>query len=118
VGGQTAGHCVQVMFQTWQVVGVSTDGGDSRRQVVATEPGEHLALSCRCSSSVRLSGWRVSQPVTCRTVGGAGALDGFQRARVDLLRGDVAFASDLLGHAPALLLKAATSKTVEVARLP
>jgi DNA-binding CsgD family transcriptional regulator len=34
-------------------------------------------------------------------------LDGFQRARVDLLRGNVAFASGLLGDAPALLLKAA-----------
>ena len=37
----------------------------------------------------------------------AGPLDGFQRARVDLLRGNVAFASGLLGDAPALLLKAA-----------
>jgi DNA-binding CsgD family transcriptional regulator len=37
----------------------------------------------------------------------AGALDGFQRARVDLLRGNVAFASGLLGNAPALLLNAA-----------
>ena len=37
----------------------------------------------------------------------AGPLDGFQRARVDLLRGHVAFASGLLGEAPALLLKAA-----------
>ena len=37
----------------------------------------------------------------------AGPLDEFQRARVDLLRGHVAFASGLLGEAPALLLKAA-----------
>jgi DNA-binding CsgD family transcriptional regulator len=37
----------------------------------------------------------------------AGPLDDFQRARVDLLRGNVAFASGLLGDAPALLLKAA-----------
>jgi DNA-binding CsgD family transcriptional regulator len=37
----------------------------------------------------------------------AGPLDDFQRARVDLLRGHVAFASGLLGEAPALLLKAA-----------
>jgi ATP/maltotriose-dependent transcriptional regulator MalT len=37
----------------------------------------------------------------------AGPLDGFQRARVDLLRGHIAFASGLHGEAPALLLKAA-----------
>src|SRR4030095_9475089 len=37
----------------------------------------------------------------------AGALDDFQRARVDLLRGNVAFASGRLGDAPALLLEAA-----------
>jgi DNA-binding CsgD family transcriptional regulator len=37
----------------------------------------------------------------------AGPLDDFQRARIDLLRGNVAFASGLLGDAPALLLKAA-----------
>jgi hypothetical protein len=36
----------------------------------------------------------------------AGPLDGFQRARVDLVRGNVAFASGLLGEAPALLLQA------------
>ena len=30
------------------------------------------ALSWGCSSSVRESGWRVSQPVTSRTVGGGG----------------------------------------------
>jgi DNA-binding CsgD family transcriptional regulator len=37
----------------------------------------------------------------------AGPLDGFQRARVDLLRGHVAFASGLGSDAPRLLLKAA-----------
>jgi DNA-binding CsgD family transcriptional regulator len=37
----------------------------------------------------------------------AGALDESQRARVDLLRGDVAFASGAFGAAPQLLLKAA-----------
>ena len=37
----------------------------------------------------------------------AGALDEFQRARVDLLRGDVAFASGAVSDAPRLLLKAA-----------
>jgi DNA-binding CsgD family transcriptional regulator len=37
----------------------------------------------------------------------AGPLDEFQRARVDLVRGHVAFASGLLGDAPALLLRAA-----------
>jgi DNA-binding CsgD family transcriptional regulator len=37
----------------------------------------------------------------------AGPLDEFQRARVDLLRGNVAFASGRLGDAPALLLEAA-----------
>jgi DNA-binding CsgD family transcriptional regulator len=37
----------------------------------------------------------------------AGPLDEFQRARVDLLRGHVAFASGLGGDAPPLLLKAA-----------
>jgi DNA-binding CsgD family transcriptional regulator len=37
----------------------------------------------------------------------AGPLDAFQRARVDLLRGHVAFAAGLLGEAPALLLQAA-----------
>jgi DNA-binding CsgD family transcriptional regulator len=37
----------------------------------------------------------------------AGALDEFQRARVDLLRGDVAFASGAVSDAPPLLLKAA-----------
>ena len=36
-----------------------------------------------------------------------GPLDEFQRARVDLLRGQVAFASGLGGDAPPLLLKAA-----------
>jgi tetratricopeptide (TPR) repeat protein len=36
-----------------------------------------------------------------------GPLDDFQRAQVDLLRGNVAFASGLLGEAPALLLRAA-----------
>jgi DNA-binding CsgD family transcriptional regulator len=36
----------------------------------------------------------------------AGPLDEFQRARVELMRGHVAFASGLLGDAPALLLKA------------
>jgi DNA-binding CsgD family transcriptional regulator len=37
----------------------------------------------------------------------AGALDQFQRARVDLQRGDVAFASGAISDAPPLLLKAA-----------
>src|SRR6185437_887925 len=37
----------------------------------------------------------------------AGPLDEFQAARVDLLRGHIAFASSLGGDAPALLLKAA-----------
>jgi DNA-binding CsgD family transcriptional regulator/tetratricopeptide (TPR) repeat protein len=37
----------------------------------------------------------------------AGALDERQRARVDLLRGDVAFASGAVSDAPSLLLKAA-----------
>ena len=37
----------------------------------------------------------------------AGALDEFQRARVDLLRGQVAFASGAVSDAPPLLLKAA-----------
>jgi DNA-binding CsgD family transcriptional regulator len=37
----------------------------------------------------------------------AGALDEFQRARVDLVRGHVAFASGLSSEAPPLLLKAA-----------
>jgi DNA-binding CsgD family transcriptional regulator len=37
----------------------------------------------------------------------AGALDDLQRARVDLLRGNVAFASGLVGDAAPLLLKAA-----------
>jgi DNA-binding CsgD family transcriptional regulator len=37
----------------------------------------------------------------------AGPLDDFQRARVELVRGQIAFASGLLGEAPALLLKAA-----------
>src|SRR6266542_3549914 len=32
------------------------------------------ALSRTWSSSVRVAGWRVSQPVTCRTVGGGGAV--------------------------------------------
>jgi DNA-binding CsgD family transcriptional regulator len=36
-----------------------------------------------------------------------GALDEFQRARVDLVRGQIAFASGLAGDAPPLLLKAA-----------
>jgi DNA-binding CsgD family transcriptional regulator/tetratricopeptide (TPR) repeat protein len=38
---------------------------------------------------------------------GAGPLDEFQTARVDLLRGQIAFASGLAGDAPPLLLKAA-----------
>jgi DNA-binding CsgD family transcriptional regulator len=38
----------------------------------------------------------------------AGAFDESQRARVDLLRGDVAFASGVVSDAPRLLLKAAT----------
>jgi DNA-binding CsgD family transcriptional regulator/tetratricopeptide (TPR) repeat protein len=37
----------------------------------------------------------------------AGGLDGFQRARVDLMRGRIAFASGLASDAPSLLLKAA-----------
>ena len=37
----------------------------------------------------------------------AGPLDGFQRARMELVHARVAFASGLLGDAPALLLKAA-----------
>jgi DNA-binding CsgD family transcriptional regulator len=37
----------------------------------------------------------------------AGSLDDLQRARVDLLRGQIAFASGLDSHAPALLLEAA-----------
>jgi DNA-binding CsgD family transcriptional regulator/tetratricopeptide (TPR) repeat protein len=41
------------------------------------------------------------------TTAEAGALDQFQRARVDLLRGDVAFASGAISDAPPLLLKAA-----------
>jgi DNA-binding CsgD family transcriptional regulator/tetratricopeptide (TPR) repeat protein len=38
---------------------------------------------------------------------GSGPLDEFQRARVDLVRGSVAFASDFSGDAPPLLVKAA-----------
>jgi DNA-binding CsgD family transcriptional regulator len=39
--------------------------------------------------------------------GGSGPLDEFQRARVDLLRGHIAYASNLGSDAPPLLLKAA-----------
>jgi DNA-binding CsgD family transcriptional regulator len=39
---------------------------------------------------------------------GSGPLDGFQRARADLLRGHVAFASGMGSDAPPLLLKAAS----------
>jgi DNA-binding CsgD family transcriptional regulator len=49
----------------------------------------------------------------------AGALNEFQRARVDLLRGNVAFASGLPGDAPSLLLNAAKrleSLDLELAR--
>ena len=49
----------------------------------------------------------------------AGALDEVQRARVDLLRGNVAFASGLPGDAPSLLLNAARrleSLDLELAR--
>ncbi len=40
-------------------------------------------------------------------VGGPGPLDGLRRAQVDLLRGQIAFASSAGSEAPALLLKAA-----------
>jgi AAA ATPase domain len=40
-------------------------------------------------------------------VGGSGPLDGLRRAQVDLLRGQIAFASSAGSEAPALLLKAA-----------
>jgi hypothetical protein len=49
--------------------------------------------------------------------GGSGSLDEFQHARVDLLRGQIAFASRRGSDAPPLLLKAAQSLELLDARL-
>jgi hypothetical protein len=77
-----------------------------RSVALTADPARHaerILAAAQASMQAGASGKAVELLATAE----AGPLDEFQSARVDLLRGHVAFTSGLVGDAPPLLLKAA-----------
>jgi DNA-binding NarL/FixJ family response regulator len=77
-----------------------------RSVALTAEPARH-AERALAAAQVSLQAGAFEGALRLVATAEAGALDEFQRARVDLVRGHVAFASGLASDAPPLLLKAA-----------
>jgi DNA-binding CsgD family transcriptional regulator/tetratricopeptide (TPR) repeat protein len=77
------------------------------RSVALTVDAARHAERVLAAAQASLQAGEFDKALGLLTTAEAGPLDEFQRARVDLVRGHVAFASGLGGGAPSLLLKAA-----------
>ena len=77
---------------------------------LTADPARHAERTLAAAQASMQAGAFGKTPELLATAGdqGSGPLDGFQRARADLLRGHVAFASGMGSDAPPLLLKAAS----------
>ena len=73
---------------------------------LTADPARHAARTL-VAAQVSLQAGAFGQALDLLAMAEAGPLDEFQRARVDVVRGSVAFASGPSSDAPALLLKAA-----------
>jgi DNA-binding CsgD family transcriptional regulator len=78
-----------------------------KRAVALTQDPQRRAERALAAAQASLQAGAFDAALGLVTTAEAGALDEFQRARVDLLRGHVAFASGLGREAPPLLLTAA-----------
>jgi DNA-binding CsgD family transcriptional regulator len=78
-----------------------------RRSVALTHDPERRADRALAAAQVHLHAGAFEPALGLLAAAEAGALDELQRARVDLLRGQIAFASSVGSDAPPLLLKAA-----------
>ncbi|HEX6452331.1 MAG TPA: AAA family ATPase [Trebonia sp.] len=80
-----------------------------RSLLVTADPARHadrILMTAQVSTQAGALG-RALELLATAEAGGAGPLDEFQRARVDLLRGRIAYASNMGSDALSLLLKAA-----------
>ena len=77
-----------------------------RAIVLTADPARH-AERVLAAAQASLQAGMFGEALDLLAAAEAGPLDEFQRARVDLVRGHVAFASDMGSDAPSLLLKAA-----------
>jgi len=77
---------------------------------LTADPARHAERALAAAqASMRAGGFgKALELLATAEAGGSGLLDEFQRARVDLLRGHIAYASNLGSDAPPLLLKAAS----------
>jgi len=78
-----------------------------QRSVALTQDSMRRADRALAAAQASLQAGAFDAALGLLTTAEAGALDELQRARVDLLRGQIAFASTAGGEAPALLLNAA-----------
>ena len=80
-----------------------------RSMLLTADPARHAERALAAAqASMRAGGFgKALELLATAEAGGSGLLDEFQRARVDLLRGHIAYASNLGSDAPPLLLKAA-----------
>jgi DNA-binding CsgD family transcriptional regulator len=87
--------------------GLAAAAGFLHRSVELTREPARRANRALAAAQANLEAGGFDAALAMLTTAAAGSLDEFQRARVDLLRGQIAFASDLGSDAPRLLLKAA-----------
>jgi DNA-binding CsgD family transcriptional regulator len=80
-----------------------------RSLLLTADPARHAARVLAAAQASMLAGalGRALELLAKAEADGAGPLDEFQRARIDLLRGHIAYVSRMGSDAPALLLKAA-----------
>jgi DNA-binding CsgD family transcriptional regulator len=76
---------------------------------LTADPARHADRALAAARASMLAGafGKALDLLAMAEAGGAGRLDEFASARIDLLRGQIAFASSATGDAPALLVKAA-----------
>jgi DNA-binding CsgD family transcriptional regulator len=87
--------------------GVAAAAAFLQRSVALTVDRERRAERALAAAQASFQAGAFDAALELVATADAGALDQFQRARVDLLRADVAFASGAISEAPRLLLKAA-----------
>ncbi|MET0227600.1 MAG: AAA family ATPase, partial [Actinomycetes bacterium] len=87
--------------------GVAAAAAFLQRSVALTVDRERRAERALAAAQASFQAGAFDAALELVATAEAGALDQFQRARVDLLRADVAFASGAISEAPRLLLKAA-----------
>ena len=78
-----------------------------QRSVELTAEPARRSARALAAAQASLQAGAFEQRPSCSQLAAAGPLDELQQARVDLLRGQIAFASSAGGDAPALLMKAA-----------